>query len=188
MKKIACIIIALALLAGIISFPPHARAEDPVQPEDTILGTVIAEVAEVWEEPSADSALLAECVLGDTVYIFYQLEEYYFVQLPGIEEIQGYMLAEYVETDPEEPIPTAPPATPEPTEEPTPEPTEEPTPEPTEEPTPEPTEETHGGAYSGTHGGAHAGAYGGTHAGAYGGTHAGAYGGTHAGTYGGADA
>ena len=141
MKKIACIIIALALLAGIISFPPPARAEDPVQPEDTILGTVIAEVAEVWEEPSADSALLAECVLGDTVYIFYQLEEYYFVQLPGIEEIQGYMLAEYVETDPEEPIPTAPPATPEPTEEPTPEPTEEPTPEPTEEPTPEPTEE-----------------------------------------------
>ena len=101
MKKTACIIIALALLAGIISFPPPARAENPDQPKDTVLGTVIAEVAKVWEEPSADSALLAKCVQGDSVYIFYQLEEYYFVQLPGTEEIQGYMLAEYVETDPE---------------------------------------------------------------------------------------
>ena len=143
MKKIVCIIVALALLAGIISFPPPARAENPDQPKDTVLGTVIAEVAKVWKEPSADSALLANCVQGDSVYIFYQMEEYYFVQLPGAEEIQGYILAEYVETDPDVPIPTAPPATPEPTEEPTPEPTEEPTPtpEPTEEPTPTPTEE-----------------------------------------------
>ena len=46
MKKTACIIIALALLAGIISFPPPARAENPDQPKDTVLGTVIAEVAE----------------------------------------------------------------------------------------------------------------------------------------------
>ena len=69
MKKIACIIIALALLAGIISFPPPARAEDPVQPEDTILGTVIAEVAEVWEEPSADSAVLADVPLEPRVSV-----------------------------------------------------------------------------------------------------------------------
>ena len=129
------------MVAGLISFPSAARAEDPDQPEGTVVGTVVAEVAEVWEEPSQDSALLGQCMAGETVYIFYQQDEYYFVQLPGT-EIQGYMLAEQVET--EEPVPTPEPTeepTPEPTEEPTPEPTEEPTPEPTEEPTPEPTEE-----------------------------------------------
>jgi len=136
MKKILCLLIALVLLTGIISFPPSAGAEGLDQPEDTVLGIVVVEVAEIWEEPSLDSTLLAQCSAGEQVYIFYQQDDFCFVQLPGEEEIQGYMLAEYLET--EEPIPVA---TPEPTEEPTPEPTEEPTPEPTEEPTPEPTEE-----------------------------------------------
>ena len=136
MKKILCLLIALVLLTGIISFPPSAGAEGLDQPEDTVLGIVVVEVAEIWEEPSLDSTLLAQCSAGEQVYIFYQQDDFCFVQLPGEEEIQGYMLAEYLET--EEPIPVA---TLEPTEEPTPEPTEEPTPEPTEEPTPEPTEE-----------------------------------------------
>ena len=111
-------------------------AED--QPEGTFLGTVVAEVAGLWEEPSQDSTLLAQCTAGEMVYIFHQEGDYYFIQLPDT-DIQGYMLAENVETEEEIPVVEEP--TPEPTEEPTPEPTEEPTPEPTEEPTPEPTEE-----------------------------------------------
>ena len=115
------------------------------RPDDSFLGTVVAEVAGVWEEPSQKSTLLAQCTADEKVYVFYQQDEYYFVQLPGT-DIRGYMRTEDIET--EEPIPTAEPTeepTPEPTEEPTPEPTaeptEEPTPEPTEEPTPEPTAE-----------------------------------------------
>ena len=105
------------------------------RPDDSFLGTVVAEVAGVWEEPSQKSTLLAQCTADEKVYVFYQQDEYYFVQLPGT-DIRGYMRTEDIET--EEPIPTAEP-TEEPTPEPTAEPTEEPTPESTEEPTPEPT-------------------------------------------------
>ena len=111
------------------------------RPDDSFLGTVVAEVAGVWEEPSQKSTLLAQCTADEKVYVFYQQDEYYFVQLPGT-DIRGYMRTEDIET--EEPIPTAEPTeepTPEPTAEPTEEPTPEPTAEPTEEPTPEPTEE-----------------------------------------------
>ena len=111
------------------------------RPDDSFLGTVVAEVAGVWEEPSQKSTLLAQCTADEKVYVFYQQDEYYFVQLPGT-DIRGYMRTEDIET--EEPIPTAEPTeepTPEPTAEPTEEPTPEPTAEPTEEPTPESTEE-----------------------------------------------
>ena len=162
MKKQLCLIIALVMLAGFISVSPAAAAESsgasarfavkPAvvladledQPEDTVLGTLM-DTLTLWKEAYEGSKSLGDFEAGQTVYVFYRLGDFYYVQIPGT-GMTGYMLVDLVEVQDEVPVeePTPEPTeepTPEPTEEPTPEPTEEPTPEPTEEPTPEPTEE-----------------------------------------------
>ena len=154
MKKQLCLIIALVMLAGFISVSPAAAAESsgasarfavkPAvvladledQPEDTVLGTLM-DTLTLWKEAYEGSKSLGDFEAGQTVYIFYRLGDFYYVQIPGTNKT-GYMLADLVEA--QDVVPVEEP-TPEPTEEPTPEPTAEPTPEPTEEPTPKPTKE-----------------------------------------------
>ena len=162
MKKQLCLIIALAMLAGFTAVKPATAAENggaaarpatkPAlvlaeaedQPEGTVPGTLTSALT-LWAEAYEGSEDLGDFEVGQEVYIFHRLGDFYYVQIAGT-GMTGYVLVDLVDAQGTVPVeePTPEPTeepTPEPTEEPTPEPTEEPTPEPVEEPTPEPTEE-----------------------------------------------